>query len=142
MPLTRPKDVGISVSILGGDLFMGSSNSTSYVSGSGLSMDLEARTECKTTKVGDDNTCTILTVKCGIWGADFVKYNIKQNLYSTLKAGQLVCCSSGTLPDNTPTADSDGTYATHKIDHGDTCSSVAEALGITVKDIETYNKNS
>ncbi|GKU05305.1 unnamed protein product [Fusarium langsethiae] len=142
MPLTRPKDARIPVSIPGGDLFFDSSNATSSVSSSGLSTDLEARAECKTTKVGEDDTCTTLTVRCGIRGADFVKYNTKQNLCNTLKAGQLVCCSSGTLPDNTPKADSDGTCATHKIDTGDTCASVAAASSITVKDIETYNKNS
>ncbi|CAG1996158.1 unnamed protein product [Fusarium graminearum] len=141
MPLTRPKDVRTQVNIPGGDLFMGSSNATS-VAQSGLPTDLEARAECKTTKVGDKDTCTTLTIRCNIRGADFVKYNTKQNLCSTLKVGQLVCCSSGTLPDNTPKADSDGTCATHKIDTGDTCASVAATSGITVKDIETYNKKS
>ncbi|VTO88650.1 unnamed protein product, partial [Fusarium graminearum] len=141
MPLTRPKDVRTQVNIPGGDLFMGSSNATS-IAQSGLPTDLEARAECKTTKVGDKDTCTTLTIRCNIRGADFVKYNTKQNLCSTLKVGQLVCCSSGTLPDNTPKPDSDGTCATHKIDTGDTCASVAATSGITVKDIETYNKKS
>ncbi|KAF4964635.1 hypothetical protein FSARC_7461 [Fusarium sarcochroum] len=120
MPLTRPKDARIK----------------------GLSTDLEARAECKTTKVQDDDTCTTLSVRCGIRGADFLKYNTKTNLCSTLKAGQLVCCGPGTLPDITPKPDSDGTCATIKVDAGDTCSSVAAASGIAVKDIETYNKNS
>lgn len=141
MPLTRPKDVRTQVNIPGGDLFMGSSNATS-VAQSGLPTDREARAECKTTKVGDKDTCTTLTIRCNIRGADFVKYNTKQNLCSTLKVGQLVCCSSGTLPDNTPKPDSDGTCATHKIDTGDTCASFAATSGITVKDIETYNKKS
>ncbi|KAM5353884.1 hypothetical protein ACJ41O_000534 [Fusarium nematophilum] len=142
MPLTRPKDARIKVNIPGGDLFMGSSNGTSSVSSAGLSTDLEARAECKTTKVIEDDTCTALSVRCNIRGADFVKYNPRTNLCSTLKPGQFVCCSSGTLPDNTPVADKDGTCATHKIDIGDTCASVAAASSITVKDIEAYNKAS
>ncbi|CAF3623624.1 unnamed protein product, partial [Fusarium graminearum] len=88
MPLTRPKDVRTQVNIPGGDLFIGSSNATS-VAQSGLPTDLEARAECKTTKVGDKDTCTTLTIRCNIRGADFVKYNTKQNLCSTLKVGQL-----------------------------------------------------
>ncbi|KAF5664957.1 killer toxin alpha beta [Fusarium heterosporum] len=142
MPLTRPRDIKLKVNIPGGDLFTGLSNGTSSVSLAGSSTDLEARAECKTTKVLGSDTCTTLSVKCNIRGADFVKYNPKANLCSTLIPGQFVCCSSGTLPDNTPTADKDGTCATHKIDAGDTCASVAAASSITVKDIEAYNKAS
>ncbi|KAH7179066.1 uncharacterized protein B0J16DRAFT_273248 [Fusarium flagelliforme] len=103
---------------------------------------LQARAECKAIQVKGDDTCTTLTVRCNIRGADFVKHNPQKNLCATLTPGQWVCCSSGSLPDKTPSADADGTCATHRIDTGDTCASVAAASSITVKDIEAYNKNS
>ncbi|KAJ4250226.1 hypothetical protein NW762_012041 [Fusarium torreyae] len=141
MPLNRPNDTMIDVSIPGGDLFVGSSNATSLPF-SDMSTDLEARAECKSIKTEDDDTCTTLTVRCNIRGADFVKYNPEKNLCANLKPRQWVCCSSGTLPDKTPKADADGTCATHKVDNGDTCASIAAAYGIKTADISTYNKNS
>lgn len=140
MPLNRPNDTMIEVDIPGGDLFMSSSNATSLPY-SDTSTDIEARAECKSIKVEDNDTCTTLTVRCNIRGADFVKYNPEKNLCANLKPGQWVCCSSGTLPDNTPKTD-DGTCATHKVDQGDTCASIAAAYGIKLADISTYNKNS
>jgi chitinase len=144
MPLIRPRDAKITVNIPGGDLFMGSSNSTSS-STVELSSDLEARGECVTKRVVQDDTCTTLSVKCNIRGADFVKYNPKSNLCGSLAPGQLVCCSSGTLPElsvNTPVPDADGTCATQTIGTKDLCDTVARAKGITVDDIKEYNKAS
>ncbi|OBS25972.1 hypothetical protein FPOA_06504 [Fusarium poae] len=142
MPLTRPKDADIKVDIPGGDLFMGVSNGTS-VAQTGLVSDLEARAECKTTKVLQDDDCTKLSVRCGIRGSDFIKFNPgKQNFCDTLKAGQVVCCSSGTLPDNKPAPDSDGTCATHTIGPNDTCYDVGAPFGLDEDDIAGFNKAS
>ncbi|CAG1998794.1 unnamed protein product [Fusarium graminearum] len=141
MPIGRPNDTRHEVQIPGGSLFMESSNATS-ASSFAVSPDLEARAECKAIQVKGEDTCTTLTVRCNIRGADFVKHNPQKNLCATLTPGQWVCCSSGILPDKTPSADADGTCATHRIDSGDTCASVAAASSITVKDIEAYNKNS
>ncbi|RGP66617.1 killer toxin alpha beta [Fusarium longipes] len=145
MPLTRPKDAHIKVNVPGGDLFMASSNATS-VANSGLVTDLEARAECKTIKVDPDDNCTTLSVRCGIRGTDFIKYNVGKMTNAAycngLKAGQLVCCSSGTLPDNKPKPDSEGTCATVEIDVGDTCWDLGAPYGLDEDDIAGFNKNS
>ncbi|SPJ75661.1 related to chitinase [Fusarium torulosum] len=124
MPLTRPKDARIPVSIPGGDLFTDSSNATSSVSGSGLSTDLEARTECAASE------------------APTLSSTIRSRTYVAPSKLDTWCAAVPGRCLTTPKADPDGTCATHKIDTGDTCASVAAASSITVKDIETYNKNS
>ncbi|CAF3496750.1 unnamed protein product [Fusarium graminearum] len=97
---------------------------------------LDKRATCKSIRVGEGDTCTTLTVRCGIRGADFVKYNTKSNLCSTLREGDSVCCSAGDLPKpETPKPNPDGTCATHLIHNGDTCDSVSKLFGVTVKDI-------
>ncbi|CZS72048.1 unnamed protein product [Fusarium graminearum] len=102
---------------------------------------LDKRATCKSIRVGEGDTCTSLTVRCGIRGADFVKYNTKSNLCSTLREGDSVCCSAGDLPKpETPKPNADGTCATHLIHNGDTCDSVSKQFGVTVKDIEKWNK--
>ncbi|RGP63235.1 killer toxin alpha beta [Fusarium longipes] len=144
MPLVRPRDARITVDIPGGDLFIGSSNSTTSASADTTS-DLEARAECTTKRVYDDDTCTTLSAKCNIRGADFLKYNSESNLCGSLKPGQLVCCSSGTLPQLTtdiPKPNADGTCATHTIGHNDLCDTVSKANGITVDEIKEFNKAS
>jgi hypothetical protein len=144
MPLMRPKDIHIQVSVPGGDLLIGS-NATSVAS-SGLSTDLEARAECKAIKVDADDNCTKLSVRCSIRGTYFIKYNAGKMTNAaycnSLKAGQLVCCSSGTLPDNKPKPDSKGTCFTTKINTGDTCFDLGAPCGLNADDIAGFNKNS
>ncbi|KAI8409045.1 hypothetical protein FOFC_11997 [Fusarium oxysporum] len=109
--------------------------------GLGSRQKLEKRAVCKSIRVGSGGTCTTLSVRCGIRGADFVKYNTKSNLCSTLREGDAVCCSAGDLPKSeTPKPNADGTCATHLIHNGDTCDSLSKLFGVTVKDLEKWNK--
>jgi chitinase len=53
---------------------------------------------------------------------------------------QRVCCSAGSLPDITPKPQSDGTCAVHSIQAKDDCDGIAAQFGITIADINSYNK--
>jgi hypothetical protein len=59
---------------------------------------LSKRATCSYVTVADGDTCPSLVKKCGIISPNFVKYNPKTKLCSTLKGGDLVCCSAGDLP--------------------------------------------
>lgn len=95
--------------------------------------------ECSTIQAVENDTCTTLAAECGITGDEFTEYNSDSDLCSTLKAGQHVCCSSGTLPDYTPSPDDDGYCYSYTIKTGDTCDYLAAAYDITVEDIDDYN---
>jgi LysM repeat protein len=100
---------------------------------------LDKRATCSYATVADGDTCPSLVKKCGITSPNFVKYNPKTNLCSTLKAGDFVCCSAGNLPSvgvAAPKPGADGVCATHLIQKGDTCSALATRYGLTVEDIE------
>lgn len=102
------------------------------------------RSTCSYIQVQAGDGCTSLAAKCGIRGADFTKYNSKTNLCSTLQEGDYVCCSAGdpyvpSKPD-APVQNADGTCSSYLIQNGDTCSSLAEKYGLTVDDIESFNK--
>lgn len=104
---------------------------------------LNKRATCSSLTVADGDTCPSLVKKCGISSPSFVKYNPKTNLCSTLKIGDFVCCSAGNLPSagvSSPKPGADGVCATHLIQNGDTCSALATKYGVTVDDIEKWNK--
>jgi hypothetical protein len=101
------------------------------------------RATCSYVTVSDGDTCPSLVKKCGINSPNFVKYNPKTNLCSTLRGGGLVCCSAGNLPSAgvvAPKPSADGVCAAHLIQNGDTCSALATKYGISVEDIEKWNK--
>ncbi|KAK2746207.1 hypothetical protein FQN57_003329 [Myotisia sp. PD_48] len=102
---------------------------------------LEPRADCRTIQVVSGDSCASLAEKCGISGADFTKYNPGSNVCSSLRVGQHVCCSSGTLPDRTPKPDPDGTCATYIVQNGDWCDKIASSHGLTVDNLESLNKN-
>ncbi|KAL6351717.1 hypothetical protein LRP88_15008 [Fusarium phalaenopsidis] len=102
--------------------------------------ELEKRAVCKHMQVEDGDSCTTLSVRCGIRGAEFLKYNTKANLCANLKEGDYVCCSAGDpYKPPAPEPDADGTCKTHLIENGDSCDSLAKKNGVTVKDIENWN---
>lgn len=94
---------------------------------------------CKTAKVASGDSCATLASKCGISAQDFTKYNPNSKLCSSLQPGQLVCCSSGTLPDVRPKPQADGTCATYLVKTGDTCSSIATSHGLKTTDLSKFN---
>lgn len=102
---------------------------------------LTRRAECRIIRVEDGDGCASLAARCGISGLDFMKFNAKpSNLCSILVKGMPVCCSAGDLPDIKPKPDADGTCAKHLVVDGDSCSAVAAQYGITIQEIEDWNK--
>ncbi|POR31800.1 Chitinase [Tolypocladium paradoxum] len=101
---------------------------------------LNARDECRTIQVVSGDSCWALSGRCGISPDDFTKYNPDSKLCSSLKPGQHVCCSSGTMPDFTPKPNPDGSCAVYETKSGDSCYAIAAANGLEPKDLEDLNK--
>lgn len=101
---------------------------------------LQVRANCRDIQVQSGDSCAKLASDCGISGADFMKYNKKENLCSTLMPKQYVCCNAGDLPDHTPQPNADGTCFSHAVQKGEGCWSIGEAFGINQKRIEDSNK--
>jgi len=101
---------------------------------------VEKRAECRYIRVVSGDGCGSLASKCGISGNDFMKYNTKTNLCSTLAEGQPVCCESGSLPP-APSPDSDGYCASYTVKDQDYCAKIAATNQITTDNLEEFNKN-
>lgn len=104
---------------------------------------LNKRATCSYLAVSKGDTCPTLVKKCGVTSSNFVKYNPKTNLCSSLESTPFVCCSAGDLPSTgvvAPTPGADGVCATHLIRHDDTCTTLAARYGVTVEDLEKWNK--
>ncbi|GAB1203521.1 hypothetical protein APSETT445_002156 [Aspergillus pseudonomiae] len=101
---------------------------------------LVARAECSTIQVEGGDDCAALATKCGISAADFTEYNSDPQLCSSLKPGQHVCCSSGTLPDFAPKPNPDGSCASYTIQEDDNCADLAAQYSLTKEDLEGFNK--
>ncbi|EXV01258.1 chitinase (glycoside hydrolase family 18) [Metarhizium robertsii] len=99
-----------------------------------------ARADCRTVQVQGGDSCAALAQRCGISGANFMEYNPGSNFCASLMPGQHACCSSGSLPDFTPKPGADGSCHVYTVHTGDSCSSIAAANSITIKDLERYNK--
>ncbi|KAF6804900.1 hypothetical protein CSOJ01_09862 [Colletotrichum sojae] len=109
--------------------------------GPGLSL---TKATCRYIKVNSGDGCASLVSRCKISAQDFTKFNPKKDLCSTLKEGDYVCCSAGEpykepKPDP-PKPQADGTCATHVIKKGDSCATLGEKHGITVENIEEWNR--
>lgn len=102
------------------------------------------RATCRYLRVELGDGCASLSAKCGIRGADFLKYNPKSNLCSTLQPEDYVCCSQGdpyTEPKpQAPQPNPDGSCAVHLLQTGDTCDKLARIYGLTIAEIESFNK--
>ncbi|EFR05110.1 killer toxin alpha/beta [Nannizzia gypsea CBS 118893] len=101
---------------------------------------LVSRAECRAIQVGNGDSCMALAARCGIRGRDFLQFNPRTNLCSTLMPKQWICCSEGTLPDTRPRPQPDGTCATHTVVAGDACFAITDNYGITLNDINDLNK--
>lgn len=101
---------------------------------------LANRGECRTLRVALNEGCPEMAIKCGISGFDFTQFNPGDLFCHDLRAGQPVCCSAGTLPDIRPKPNADGTCSWHTVTLGESCSDLAAANGLTVQDIEDFNK--
>lgn len=123
-----------------GTLTNSAANSTVFSDAGAGGFGVWRRADCRTEQVVSGDGCAALASRCGVSGADFMKYNSASNFCATLVPGQRVCCSSGSLPDVRPKPGSDGVCATHRVVAGDTCASLAAANGIKVSDINDFNK--
>ncbi|OAA36492.1 chitinase [Metarhizium rileyi] len=101
---------------------------------------LSVRGGCRTVQVQSGDSCASLAEECGISGASFMKYNPGSDFCATLMPGQHACCSLGSLPDFRPKSNSDGSCHVYTVHAGDSCSSIAAANSVTIKDLETFNK--
>ncbi|KAF1819301.1 glycoside hydrolase family 18 protein [Dissoconium aciculare CBS 342.82] len=100
---------------------------------------LSPRANCRTIQVVSGDTCSSLASECGITPAQFTQYNPGSSTCSSLRAGQHVCCSAGTLPDYSPKPYANGTCYTYVVVSGDSCSSIAAAHSLTPQTIEIFN---
>lgn len=99
------------------------------------------RASCTTISVNSGDGCASLAQRCNITPAQFTQYNSEANECSTLQPGELVCCSAGSLPDNTPQPQADGTCATYTVQPGDDCSMIAASHSITQDQLLSFNNN-
>jgi len=98
--------------------------------------------DCRTVTVDDNDDCGKLVTRCsgGLTTDDFYKYNPNPNLCSTLMPGQRVCCTAGELPDIRPKQNADGSCFPYQIQLGEFCNKVATENGLTVENLEDFNK--
>lgn len=96
---------------------------------------------CKTRSVIGGDSCASLASKCGLSANDFMKVNTKQNLCSSLAVGQPVCCTRGKMPDLRPKPKPNGYCFDYTIKQDDDCSIIAAKNGLTVANLESFNKN-
>ncbi|KAK3986114.1 hypothetical protein QBC44DRAFT_373421 [Cladorrhinum sp. PSN332] len=108
---------------------------------------INKRDTCEHIKVEPGNGCAELVERCpgDLSVGDFERFNPKPNLCATLMPGDAICCSEGSPPEEPqvqkPVPGEDGTCATHLIENGDSCASLATLYGVTVDEIEDWNKN-
>ncbi|KAJ5121270.1 uncharacterized protein N7515_009231 [Penicillium bovifimosum] len=102
---------------------------------------LHPRSTCSTTQVQLGQLCGDLATTCGITLSQFYEYNSGSTTWcNNLVPGQHVCCTSGTLPDYTPSKYSNGTCYTYTVQPDDTCKGLSAAYDIDADDIEKWNK--
>ncbi|KAF3003978.1 hypothetical protein E8E14_006528 [Neopestalotiopsis sp. 37M] len=90
---------------------------------------------CKTETVIQDDSCGALVERCGITSDELTKYN-KDNLCSTLRPGQKVCCTEGDLQ---PHKSDNGTCYTYTIKDKDTCYDLGLVYSLTNDEIDGFN---
>ncbi|KAK4118928.1 carbohydrate-binding module family 24 protein [Parathielavia appendiculata] len=105
---------------------------------------LAGRATCTYIRVEAGDGCASLAARCGIRGVDFLRYNPKSDLCSTLQPGDYVCCSAGDPysepKPQAPQPNADGSCAVHFIRNFDTCASLGKTYGLTEAQIESFNK--
>lgn len=100
---------------------------------------LSARADCRVESIVAGDGCWSIAQRCGISELDLGRYNPGSDFCNKLQVGQRVCCSDGTLPDIRPKP-TDGKCFKYLVVKGDSCSTIAASNGLTVDDIEGFNK--
>jgi hypothetical protein len=105
---------------------------------------LDKSATCRYIRVESGNGCAQLVTRCGISANDLTKFNPNPTLCSSLVPGDYICCSAGEPYAEpkpvSPKPSADGTCATHLIVSGDTCKDLAKRYGVTIQDLERWNK--
>ncbi|KAK5655929.1 hypothetical protein OQA88_5064 [Cercophora sp. LCS_1] len=101
---------------------------------------LERRADCRVVQVVSGDSCGLLADRCGLSPPDFTKLHPETGFCSTLKPGQWVCCSPGTLPDMRSKPNGDGSCFSYTVWTGDWCSTIEAAHGLATGDIEKMNQ--
>ena len=102
---------------------------------------LDRRADCKTVQTKSGDGCESLAKKCNITPAAFTKLHPQSTFCSSLKIGQWVCCTTGTLPDLKPKPNPDGSCATYTVKNNDDCSQIAASHSLAVDDITKLNQD-
>ncbi|KAK4118597.1 glycoside hydrolase family 18 protein [Parathielavia appendiculata] len=103
---------------------------------------LNPRADCRAIQVVAGDGCWSLAQRCGISQTNLETYNSGvASFCSSLKPGQYVCCSSGTLPDLSPKPNPDGSCASYSIVKDDNCFDIAAKYSLTTDKIGELNKN-
>ncbi|KAI9148911.1 Killer toxin subunits alpha/beta [Paramyrothecium foliicola] len=100
---------------------------------------MEARADCRTTKVQAGDGCWALADRCKISQEDLTRFNPRKDFCTTLAIDEVICCSSGTLPETIPGGNADGTCKTREVVSGDGCGSLASKCGLTPADFTKVN---
>jgi hypothetical protein len=101
------------------------------------SVSVNRRDECIAIDIAASDSCASLAVQCSLSGDNFMKYNPKPNMCSSLKTMQWVCCSKGNLP--RPKSQNDGTCATYRVVYEDGCQKIADNNGLSIRELEAFN---
>ncbi|KAJ4307656.1 hypothetical protein N0V84_012581, partial [Fusarium piperis] len=102
---------------------------------------LDARDTCRSIEAENGDTCETLAKRCGVSLGSFESANkATKDLCDKTPAGQPVCCSSGELPSIKAKIQSNGVCTSYDTKMGDICDTIAAKHGITVEDLENWNK--
>jgi hypothetical protein len=96
-----------------------------------IDSNLEARADCRVARVESGDGCwSMAQQRCNpkVSVADFYRYNGgSDKICGSLRPGDFVCCSSGTMPNMDPKGNADGTCKYVQVQQGDTCDGIAES---------------
>lgn len=107
----------------------------SYSNRKPLQNDKEAG-DCYSAKIESGKTAEEV---CGVNGMSVAGYNPDLD-FTALQVGQPVCCSVGSLPNNKPSKNADGSCYSYDVKSGDTCSSIiAMYYPLSIDDLNNYN---
>ncbi|KAK4455350.1 hypothetical protein QBC34DRAFT_340767 [Podospora aff. communis PSN243] len=94
---------------------------------------------CKTASVATGDECKTLASKCGIHGDYIAEFNPKAGFCSTLRRGQVYCCSRGNLPNLRPKKNADGSCFVYTVQDDDDCPSIAARHQLTDDELAKFN---
>jgi hypothetical protein len=95
------------------------------------------RAECETIQIEPAQGCYQLAERCGITAEELIEFNPKDNLCTTLRIGQRVCCTPGDMP--VIASNPDGSCKETVVEKGMNCDKLAAYCGISLPELHTFN---